>query len=47
MRLFIIKKRQLTKNFRKKMNIYSELLKKGGKNIGLFTNVNETKFLAL
>ena len=45
MRLFIIKKRWLTKNFRKKMNIYSELLRKGGKIIGLFTNVNETKFL--
>ena len=29
------------------MNIYSELLKKGGKNIGLFTNVDETKFLVL
>ena len=45
MRLFFVKKRWLTKNFRKKMNIYSELLRKGGKIIGLLTNVNETKFV--
>ena len=36
MRLFIIKKRWLVKNFRKKMNVYSELLTKGGKNYRSF-----------